>query len=198
MSTISFPFGLPSLDVTMSYPFWHTVPSPEDPRPFMNLRLPPKLWHVQHDQSQSINLTEGGFQARNPYLDIRTFLALKTEATRHFIWKTRDWDSCFLSTFDDQSHAENWARKMMRLNKEPIVIYELDTSKLPPGSTVLQAPPLCLLLGIDHPWMQHEWLFHQQIPASCIARRYCPWKNYERIFQSPCKYRTTFLPLYSG
>ncbi|KAK1773621.1 hypothetical protein QBC45DRAFT_72843 [Copromyces sp. CBS 386.78] len=168
----------------MSHVFWHTVPSPEDPEPFRNLRLPPKLWHVQHDQSQSINLKEGGFQARNPHLDIRTFDALKTEATRHFIWATREWDSCFLSTFDDQTHAENWAQTMKRLNKEPIVIYELDTSKLPPRTTVLQSTPLCLSLDIDHPWMQHEWIFHQQIPASCITRRYCPWHSYSRIFQS--------------
>ncbi|KAK3343247.1 hypothetical protein B0H65DRAFT_244247 [Neurospora tetraspora] len=173
----------------MSQSFWHTVPSPEDAEPIQNLKLPPKLWHVQHGESQSINLKDGGFQARNPRLDIRTRDALRTEAGRHFIWYTRNWDSCFLSTFDNQNHANNWAmmehkRYNTPLLVKPVLIYELDTSKLPPGTTILQSTALCLSLGIDHPWKEHEWIFHQQIPASCIIRQYYPWNDYERIFQS--------------
>ncbi|EAA26827.2 hypothetical protein GE21DRAFT_9531 [Neurospora crassa] len=167
----------------MSQPFWHTVPSPEDTEPIPNLKLPPKLWHVQHFQSRSINLKDGGFQARNPFLDIRTCDALKMEAGRHFRWGTRDWDSCFLSAFDDQVHADNWA-KLWCLEK-PVLVYELDTSKLPAGTTLFQSTALCRSLDIGHPWMEDEWIFYQQIPASCIARRYYPWSNYERIFQSP-------------
>ena len=177
----------------MSTVFWHTVPSPEDTEPIQNLKLPPKLWHVQHFGSQSTNLQNGGFQARNPYLDIRTSDALKAEAARHFDWYTRGWDSCFLSTFEDQNHAINWAMKKNKrypdkyLLTQPILIYELDTSKLPPGTTVLQATALCKTLDIYHPFHVHEWIVHQQIPASCIVRRFHPWNSYNRIFQSPCK-----------
>ncbi|KAL0467515.1 hypothetical protein QR685DRAFT_574315 [Neurospora intermedia] len=175
----------------MSEVFWHIVPSPEDTEPIPNLELPPTLWHVQHFQSQSINLKDGGFQARNPFLDIRTCDALKIEAGRHFIWGTRDWDSCFLSVFDDPDHADNWAKMKNKRRPDkyvlgqPVLIYELDTSKLPAGTTLFQSTALCESLDIRHPWMKHEWIFYQQIPASCIKRRYYPWNNYEREFQSP-------------
>ncbi|KAK3492095.1 uncharacterized protein B0T23DRAFT_134167 [Neurospora hispaniola] len=167
----------------MSEVFWHIVPSPEDTEPIPNLELPRMLWHVQHSGSQSINLKDGGFQARNPFLDIRTSDALKIEAGRHFKWGTRDWDSCFLSAFDDQVHADNWAK--LRCLEKPVLVYELDTSKLPAGTTLFQSTALCRALDIRHPWMEDEWIFYQQIPTSCIARRYYPWSNYERIFQSP-------------
>lgn len=167
----------------MSDVFWHIVPSPDDTESIRNLELPPKLWHVQHNQSRSINLREGGFEARDPYLDIRTCEALKTEAAKHFVWKTRQWDSGFISAFDDQTHAANWADRMRSRGKEPVVIYELDTSKLPPRTRILKSTPLCSRFGISHKWMEHEWIFHQRIPASCIIRKYCPWYNYERTFQ---------------
>lgn len=121
------------------------------------------------------------------------------EAARHFDWNTReddtgeDWKSCFISTFDCYTHAKNWA--MMRskwtdkyILSQPIIIYELDTSKLPAGTTILQATALCKTLDIDHPWMEDEWIFHQQIPAECIVRRYHPWTAYDRILEALCKY----------
>ncbi|KAJ4399950.1 hypothetical protein N0V85_005876 [Neurospora sp. IMI 360204] len=181
-----FGHSVPSSEDAEPGVFWHTVPSPEDPEPVQNLKLPLKLWHVQHLDSQSINLKDGGFQARNPYLDIRTSDALRTEAGRHFIWNTRSWDSCFLSTFDNQKHANNWAMIPCLKKRQPVLIYELDTSKLPARTTLLKATALCRTLGIDYkPRMDDEWIFHQQIPAECIVRRYFPWNNYERIFQSP-------------
>lgn len=173
--------------------FWHTVPSPHNTECIPNLRLPSTLWHVQHYDSRSISLTSGGFQARNPLLDIRSCEALKAEAATHFVWNTREWDSCFLSTFDNQQHAERWAKMKYKkppynsILKQPVMIYELDTSKLPPGTKILQATALCKALDIDHPYKEHEWIFHQQIPACCIVRRYYPWSDYERSFQAPRK-----------
>lgn len=174
----------------MSQVFWHIVPFPEDTEPIPNLELPPRLWHVQHSESQSINLKDGGFQARNPFLDIRTRKALGREASRHFTWDTRGWDSCFLSAFDDKYHADNWATKI-RYRYEPVLVYELDTSKLPAGTTLFQASKLCQSLKIDHRWMKDEWIIYRQIPASSINKRYYPWNNYELNFETPSKYSPT-------
>ncbi|KAK3401395.1 hypothetical protein B0T20DRAFT_114199 [Sordaria brevicollis] len=176
--------------------FWHIVPSPHDTKRIPNLPLPPKLWHVQHYDSQSINLTHGGFQARNPHLDIRSFDALTIEAGRHFIWDTRNWNSCFLSTFDNKEHADRWAMMTYKrppynnILKDPVIVYELDTSKLPPGTTLFQAEALCkvaLRKGryIHHPYQKDEWIFYQQIPVCCIVRRYYPWSDYERCLEDP-------------
>ena len=56
-------------------------------------------------------------------------------------------------------------------------MYELDTSKLPPGTLVLNVFMLCSYLGIKHDYndeAKDEYLFYRAIPGACIGKSWDP------------------------
>ncbi|KAK3401392.1 hypothetical protein B0T20DRAFT_466463 [Sordaria brevicollis] len=158
--------------------FWH-VASPG--QPIVSLALPPKLFYVRHGCSQPYPTVDGGFISQAPNRDIRDPRELKENAIKHFEWRNRNWNSCFVSVFGDQDHAESWGRKLATQHGQPTMLYELDTSQLPPGTMVLNAWLLCDSLGIDHLWNDDndEYLFYKGIPGSCVVRSWDPWWGYD-------------------
>ncbi|KAA8628055.1 hypothetical protein SMACR_09404 [Sordaria macrospora] len=151
--------------------FWHLASS--DP-PVISLTLPPKLYYVRHRSSQAYEAEDGGFISRAPELDIRNEDDLERNARLHFDWNSRDWESCFVSAFGDQAHAEKWALRPCCL--KPVKVYELDTTKLPPGTLVLNVFMLCAARGIVYKWNEgkDEYLFYGGIPGLCVGRSWGP------------------------
>ncbi|KAK3401394.1 hypothetical protein B0T20DRAFT_114200 [Sordaria brevicollis] len=142
--------------------FWHLA-SPD--QPIVSLVLPQRFFYVRHRYSQAEKTKDGGFIARSPDRPIGRYEFLKENVTKHLGWSNRD-DSCFISVFGDQHHAENWAN--LRRNA---VVYELDTAKLPPGTLVLNVFMLCAHLGIKYDFNKNmdEFLFYQGIPGCCVG-----------------------------
>lgn len=154
--------------------FWH-IASPD--QPIVSLALPPKLFYVRHRYSQACETEDGGFISRNPGCNIWKEEDLKINAMKHFGWYNWDYDSCFISVFGDQRHAENWAKRPGL--REPVMLYEVDTAKLPPGTLVLNVHMLCAHLGIEYEYNQNldEFLFYQGIPGCCVGGS---WDRYQR------------------
>lgn len=167
--------------------FWH-IASPD--QPIVSLVLPPKLFYVRHGYSQAYKTEDGGFISRNPSRKIWKEEDLKINATQHFGWSNWDYDSCFISVFGDQHHAEKWANRPKLT--QPVMIYEVDTSKLPPGTIVLNAYMLCENLGIEHNYNENmdEFLFYQGIPGCCVGGCWDrhPWNWGARPKSPYCRY----------
>ncbi|KAK3492096.1 uncharacterized protein B0T23DRAFT_428405 [Neurospora hispaniola] len=157
----------------MTAVFWHIV-SPDHPT--ASLVLPPKLFYVRHGHSQAYATADGGFVSRAPDRDISDEEELKKNATMHFDWTNWGWESCFISAFSDQGHAEKWGRRACF--GAPVTVYALDTQRLPPGTLVLNAFMLCISLGISNAYNENskdEFLFYKGIPGSCVESSWDPW-----------------------
>ncbi|KAL0467516.1 hypothetical protein QR685DRAFT_574316 [Neurospora intermedia] len=153
--------------------FWHIV-SPDHPT--ASLVLPPKLFYVRHGRSQAYPTADGGFVSRAPDRDISDEGELKKNATMHFDWTNWGWESCFISAFSDQEHADRWGRRACP--GFPVTTYALDTQRLPPGTLVLNAFMLCMALGISNAYNENskdEFLFYKGIPGSCVESSWDPW-----------------------
>lgn len=158
---------------TMTAIFWHIV-SPDHPT--ASLVLPPKLFYVRHGRSQAYPTADGGFVSRAPDRDISDEGELKKNATMHFDWTNWGWESCFISAFSDQEHADRWGRRACP--GFPVTTYALDTQRLPPGTLVLNAFMLCMALGISNAYNENskdEFLFYKGIPGSCVESSWDPW-----------------------
>ncbi|KAH0495069.1 hypothetical protein TgHK011_008640 [Trichoderma gracile] len=138
--------------------------------------LPPRFWHVTHQQSQSkIDADTRDLVASDYTREISDESGLGQAAEKHLDWKTRRMRSCFISVFSDGQHASNWAMSIA-MDRCPddfkYDIVEIDTAKLPPGIPVLHALSLVNTLHLEVPRKaapQDEYLFLHRIPHEAIV-----------------------------
>ncbi|KAH6641328.1 hypothetical protein F5144DRAFT_599974 [Chaetomium tenue] len=128
---------------------------------------PRKLWRVTHGNSQS-RWDHGDLLAADDSRVFHDEAELKEAVEDHINWYSSQ-PSCFLSVFNDENHAVNWAAQRGRRDP-PAYIHEIDTARLPIDTEILDMELLMDKLGIENPYSAHELLFLHRIPSQCIVR----------------------------
>ncbi|EGR50522.1 uncharacterized protein TRIREDRAFT_121111 [Trichoderma reesei QM6a] len=129
--------------------------------------LPERFYRVTYPGSQTRDEDTGDYVS-DTTLEISDDVDLKEIVEDHFYWRRAP--SPFISVFCDERHARNWARKRVdKLNCSlgDVYISEIDTAKLPAGTTVFEATLLADMLDIYHPYSENEYLVLHRI--SCVS-----------------------------
>ncbi|KAL6863553.1 hypothetical protein J3F83DRAFT_744786 [Trichoderma novae-zelandiae] len=133
--------------------------------------LPKALWRISYPGCQSRrDWVTGDILASDTTYEISDVSDLKRVAESHFCWDNRD-PSCFVSVMSDWNHVVRWAYRVKiikRCDLDKVYISEIDTTKLPAGTCLFDAPQLAAEFGFIHPWSEHELVFLHAIPHEAI------------------------------
>lgn len=130
-------------------------------------KVKPRFWGVEHAESQAKSNIDGDITAAKIGIDFKSSEEFRQAVTRHLDWRCRI-PSSFISVFDDESHAINWAirtrkRQERAGDRTPVYIQEMITAALS-DVCVLNLGLIVDDLDISCEGVEHEYLIQNMIP----------------------------------